>query len=294
MKKNSTREYKLFNDYKESLKGDLKDSLKVIYTDLDGTLLNDRGCLFKDNNDDFFFDGLKLFREAEEKNWDIVPVSGRNKLQLRYNAMLMGLKNYISELGCEIVYDLGREAHTAFDSANFNFKVTRGGKDLVRIIDIMKKAFPRKIDSNIEWSMERNYNALFIGDIDLVKANALLEKNGYSGLTFVDNGFSKMFNLDLDIKHARIYNLIPAGVDKASAIRLDKEIRQFDSINCIALGDSVEDIKMAKEVHCFFLMKDAIERSPEIIDLVSNYDNVYITEQKMNRGWVEVIKYLAD
>jgi HAD superfamily hydrolase (TIGR01484 family) len=294
MKNKDLRECKLFKDYKKILKEQLCNDLKVIYTDLDGTLLNDRGCLIKDSENSFFYDNVKLLSKADKNGWDIVLVSGRSRDQLRTNAMLMGLKNYISELGCEIVYDLGKEVHATFNTENFNYEITKGGKDLVKIISIFKEAFPGKIESLIEWSMGRNYNALFVGEINLGRANMLLKENGYEELVLADNGFSKMFDTGLDVKHLKIYNLIPKDVDKSSGIRIDKIIRKISSINCIALGDSVEDLKMAKEVGAFFLMRDSLEKNPQIQDLLINYDNIYITEEKMNRGWAEIIKYLAD
>jgi Predicted hydrolases of the HAD superfamily len=234
-----------------------------------------------------------LFEKAAAIGWDIVPVSGRNKLQVKYNAQLIGVNNYIPELGCELVYNLGEKVYVTFDSSNYTYDVTRGGKDLVRIIELLKSNFPGKIDSQIEWSMERTYNALFLGDIDVVKANEILAKNGFGGLSLVDNGFSKLMSLNLDVELLRIYNLMPKGVDKSSAIKLDKKIRKLQKNNCIALGDSVEDLKMAKEVHAFFLMKDTIERDSDILESLKNYDNVFITGQSMNRGWAEVMEYLV-
>lgn len=290
---NFSKEYKLFSDYKVQLKKELAD-LRVIYTDMDGTLLNDRGCLIRDVNGRFFIDCIKLFEKAEALNWDIVLVSGRNKLTLKYNAQLMGVKNYIPELGCELVYNLGEKVYVTFDRLNYKYEVTRGGKDLVKIIELLKSEFPGKIDSRIEWSMERSYNALFLGDIDLIRANKLLESNGYGGLVLADNGFSKLMNLKLDVEHLRIYNLVPKGVDKSSAIILDKEIRKLQKNNCIALGDSAEDLKMAKEVHAFFLMKDTVERDSDILESLKNYNNVFVTGQSMNRGWAEVMEYFAE
>jgi HAD superfamily hydrolase (TIGR01484 family) len=261
---------------------------------LDGTLLNDRGCLIKDVDGKFFIDCIKLFEKSEKLGWDIVLVSGRNKLQLRYNAQLLGITNYIPELGCELVHNLGEKVYITFDSSNYKYDVTRGGKDLVDIIELLKANFPGKIDSRIEWSNERAYNALFLGDIDVVKANEILDKNGYGGLYLVDNGFSKLMRLNLDVEHLIIYNLMPKGVDKSSAIKLDKEIRKFKKSNCIALGDSSEDLKMAKEVHAFFLMKDTIERDSDILESLKNYDNVFVTGRSMNRGWAEVMEYLVN
>ena len=291
-KKTKNIKYKLFDDYKDKIKKDLKD-LKVIYTDLDGTLFNDQGCIIKDCEGNFYFEVVKLFERIAKKNWDIVLVSGRNKLQLRYNSMLVGVKNYITELGSELVHNLGEKVYVTFDSEKYNYEITKCGRDLVNIITILKDAFPNKIDSNLDWSIDRTFNALFFGDVDLEKANKILKDAGYGALVLVDNGFSKLVKLNLDVENMRIYNLMPRGVDKSSAIKLDKELRNFKDSNCIALGDSIEDLKMAPVVKYFFLMRDAIERDGDILNSLCNFDNVFVTKHRMNRGWAEVMKYLV-
>ncbi len=74
--------YRRFYDYKEYIKKNLKE-LKVIYTDLDGTLLNDKGCLIKDWRGDYYLGVIKQLEKISKNNWDIVLVSGRNKVQLK-------------------------------------------------------------------------------------------------------------------------------------------------------------------------------------------------------------------
>ena len=90
--------YKFFNDNKEQIKEGISD-LKVIYSDLDGTLFNDQGCIIKDAGNKYYFEALSLLEKIKEKGWDLVLVSGRNKYQLRYNAQIIGVNNYIAELG---------------------------------------------------------------------------------------------------------------------------------------------------------------------------------------------------
>ncbi|GAG99459.1 unnamed protein product, partial [marine sediment metagenome] len=108
-------------------------------------------------------------------------------------------------------------------------------------------------------------------------ANKLLKKEGYGELVLVDNGLSSLVKSDLDIKKLHIYNLTPSGVDKSKGIKLDKEIRNFNTGNCIALGDSLEDLKMAGEVKYFFLMRNALEHKEMILGGLNKYDNVYVT-----------------
>ena len=285
--------FKFFRENKELIKEGIPD-LKVIYSDLDGTLFNDRGCIIKDGRGEYYFEAVRLLGEINKKGWDLVLVSGRNKYQLRYNAQMIGVKNYIAELGSELVYDLGKEVHVTFDNGRESFDIKYEGADLVRIIELLMKEFPEKIESRMEWSRYRSFNALFFGEIDLDRANKLLQAEGYSSLVLVDNGFSNLVDLELKVSRLHIYNLMPRGVTKANGIRLDKKIRGFEDENCIALGDSLEDLKMAGEVKYFFLMKNALEHEDELEGELGKYNNVFITENIMNRGWFEVMSWIME
>ena len=172
--------YRRFYDYKEYIKKNLKE-LKVIYTDLDGTLLNDKGCLVKDWRGDYYLGVIKQLEKISKNNWDIVLVSGRNKVQLKYNAQFIGVKNYIAELGSELVYDLGKKVFVTFDNKKYHYDLTYKSKELLDIIKLFKEKFPGKIDSNMKWSINRSYNALLFGEIDMDLANKELEDNRYSG-----------------------------------------------------------------------------------------------------------------
>lgn len=285
--------YKLFSDNKKVIKENLRD-LKVIYTDLDGTLFNDKGCIVKDYRGDYYFDAIRLLPAVANKNWDIVPVSGRSKFQLKYSAQIIGLKNYIAELGAELVYNLGEEVYVTFDQRELKYDLAGEGKDLLEIIKLFKNNFPDKIESKMEWSRHKSYSAAFFGEINLDKANRLLEDEGYKGLVMVDNGISLLEDLDLRVKKLHIYNLMPVDVNKANGIKFDKKIRNLDTDNCIAMGDSPEDLKMAGEVKYFFLMGNALEHKEIILEELDRYDNVYVADGFMNRGWAEVIGYLTN
>ncbi len=285
--------YRSFKNHKEEIKKGLND-LKVIYTDLDGTLFNDRGCIVRDKSGNYYLEAVRLLPAISKKEWDVVLVSGRNKYQLKYNAQMIGLKNYISELGSELVYNLGEKVYTTFDHKKIKYDFTYKSRDLIKIIELFKSHFPNKVESKMEWSMHRSYNILFFGEIDLDEANGLLKSEGYRDLVMVDNGYSLLEDLDLDIERLHIYNLMPSGVNKGEGIKLDKKIRNFKTDNCIALGDSLEDLKMAGEVKYFFLMENAFESREAIMAALGKYDNIFVTEGAMNKGWVEIMGYLVD
>lgn len=282
---------KFFRDYKEDIKKEI-GPVKVVYSDLDGTLLNDKGCLIKDRESRFFLGALEQIEKLFSKDIDIVLISGRNKTQLRFNAKILGLKNYIAELGCELVYDLGKKVIAAFDSERFPYDFRYEGKDLETVIKILKDAFPGRIESRPEWAIYRSINALFLGDIDIKEANQCLKEHGYGEAELVNNGPTMLENVRLDLKKVYIYNLMPKSVGKVNGVRLDKKIRNLKKENCIALGDSLEDLKLAGEVQYFFMMENTIEEEKDILSALKDHENVFVTDQAMNRGWAEVIGHL--
>ncbi|MBN2072743.1 MAG: HAD family phosphatase [Actinobacteria bacterium] len=283
--------YKLFGDHREKIRDGLGE-LKVIYTDLDGTLYNDRGCIIKDREGKYYFKAVRLLEDIEKKGLKIVIVSGRDKYQLKYHSQVIGISDYIAELGAEAVYNDGKDVHITFDNGRHIHDLTYGSRELEKIIDLMNKNFPGKIESRMEWSRYRSFNAVFFGEIDLDYGNEILKKAGYDGLEFVDNGISRLVKLDLDVEKLHIYNLMPEGVNKASGVRFDRESRGLEIENCIALGDSPEDLKMAGEVKYFFLMKNALEQREAIEKELASHDNVYLTGEIMNKGWYEVMSFL--
>ena len=237
---------------------------------------------------------MDLLENLSLKNIDVVLVSGRSRMQLRYNAQMMNLKNYIAEIGCEVVYDLGREAHLTYEKSRLRHDFASLGPDMDAIADLLKKAFPMKIDYKADWNRYRTTNILFLGEVDLAKANRLLEENGYGDSVLVNNGATELYPVNLNVSKLYLYNLMPKGVDKSTGIKLDKKIRGLSEKNCIALGDSLEDLKMATEVSYFFLMNNDLHEEKDVLEALPEYENVYITEKKMNRGWAEVISFLFE
>ncbi len=284
---------KFFQDYREEIKKSLNDKdIKVIYTDCDGTLLNDKGSVINDSEGKYFFGALECLELLDRKGIDLVMVSGRNKLQLKYNAQMVNLKNYIAELGSEVVYDTGRKVYMTYDKKNYKYNFASLNEDFERVIKLLKNNFPGKIECKIDWNKNRHTNILLLGEIDIDTANKLLQENGFDDYILINNGTTSLYQVELNTKKTYFYNLMPKGIDKSTGVKFDKKHRNFKKENCLALGDSKEDIKMASEVEYFFLMNNDIDDEKDLIKVLRNCDNVYITDGKMNRGFTEVIKYL--
>ena len=282
---------KFFQDHKEKIREEIRD-IKAIYTDCDGTLFNDKGSIINDAEGRYFFGAVRCLELLYQHNIDLVMISGRNRYQLKYNAQMLNLNNYIAELGAEVVHNRGREVFQTYDKKNFRHDFTSLGEDFDNVVKLIKSSFPSKIDCRPEWNKNRNTNILFLGEIDVEKANKILDENGFGDSMIMNNGPTSLYAAEFPDCKTYFYNLMPKGVDKSKGVRKDREIRKFKKENCLALGDSAEDLKMADEVKFFFLMNNDIHEEDHVLEALPNYDNVFITEKKMNRGWEEVIRYL--
>ncbi len=66
----------------------------------------------------------------------------------------------------------------------------------------------------------------------------------------------------LPVVHA--YHLIPAGASKARAVARHMQARGYCPEECIAVGDSREDMEAAAVVGTFWLVANALERDPTL------------------------------
>ena len=66
----------------------------------------------------------------------------------------------------------------------------------------------------------------------------------------------------LPVVHA--YHLIPAGASKARAVARHMQARGYPRADCIAVGDSREDMDAASVVGAFWLVANALERDPTL------------------------------
>jgi hydroxymethylpyrimidine pyrophosphatase-like HAD family hydrolase len=66
----------------------------------------------------------------------------------------------------------------------------------------------------------------------------------------------------LGVIHA--YHLIPAAASKARAVARHMRARAYAPAECIAVGDSREDLEVSSVVGAFWLVANAVERDPDL------------------------------
>jgi hydroxymethylpyrimidine pyrophosphatase-like HAD family hydrolase len=85
------------------------------------------------------------------------------------------------------------------------------------------------------------------------------------------------------------YHLVPRLVSKGAAVAAHARARGYDPADCIAVGDSVEDLEVAPSVGRFFVVANGPERDPGLRSKLGQWGNATVTEGSMGDGFYEAI-----
>jgi hydroxymethylpyrimidine pyrophosphatase-like HAD family hydrolase len=265
------------------------DEIKVVYTDMDGTMMGPRGCFLCGVRDDFTVRPARALVEMLKLGVDVVPVTGRSAQQMLETTRILGLKNYIAELGVQRFYNFGERV--VIDTG----AVECEGDNLLEfirgtgVVEWLLSGYARRIEPHTPWSDFRDCTPLFRGLIDVDEVNALLDRK-YPQFTIVDNGVILRTSPTLDVSELHAYHLVPKGVSKQKAAADDMEMRGFRPSQAIAVGDSEADIGFADHVGVFFLVRNGFLANPRLASFVAARGNVVITNDLLNEGWAEAME----
>ena len=67
------------------------------------------------------------------------------------------------------------------------------------------------------------------------------------------------------------------------------QVRGFSPEECIGVGDSMEDLDVAKAVGRFFIVANGPERDPGLEAAIGARPNVTVTEGRMGDGFYEAV-----
>ena len=65
--------------------------------------------------------------------------------------------------------------------------------------------------------------------------------------------------------------------------------RGYAPEQCLAVGDSREDLDVAASVGRFFLVANALEKDPQLRSAIASYGNVQVTEASNGDGFYEAV-----
>jgi hydroxymethylpyrimidine pyrophosphatase-like HAD family hydrolase len=261
-------------------------ALRCLYTDLDGTLLGQYGSLFRDAEGNFSKKQSMLLEACHRAGVEVVIMSGRREAQVHSDARLMGQTSYIYEAGCAMVIDREKTFLTG------SWRTDETGTPAERIIaaGIPEQLFERfegRLEWHEPWHTGRELSLLMRGRIDVDEANELIAAAGHTDLRFLDNGAIGRPMPGIDVTHA--YHLVPGGASKGKAVGAHMRARGYLPEECIAAGDSIEDLGAAEHVGRFFCVANGPAKDAPLREALASYDNVTVTEGEMGDGVYEAV-----
>ena len=241
-------------------------ALRCVYTDLDGTLLGKGASLFRDGEGEFTLLPARALEACHRAGVEVVLKSGRRRAQVMEDARLMGQSSYIFEVGSGLVID----GETTWLTGAF---LPSEGRTVHQLIaetgapEMLLRDYAGRLEHHSPWHLDREVSHLFRGSVEVDEVNARLE-----GLRLVDNGEIGAGT------HA--YHLIPAESSKAAAVERHMRARGYAPEHCLAVGDSREDLEVARCVGEFFLVANA---DPSL------HGEATVTEGSHGEGFYEAV-----
>jgi HAD superfamily hydrolase (TIGR01484 family) len=254
--------------------------IRCVYTDLDGTLLGRGASLFRTAEGEFTLLAARALEACHRAGAEVVIASGRRRAQVMEDARLIGQTAYIFEVGSGLVID----GETTFltgelqprEGETVHAQIAAGGAP-----DFLLHHYAGQLEPHAPFHRDREVSHLFRGSVDVDEANELHAAEGHAALRLVDNG-----EIGPD---THTFHLIPAEVSKARAVAAHMRARGYAREECVAVGDSREDLEVAGVVGRLFLVSNAVAGD------TSAFGNVERTEAAMSEGFYEaVIRALAE
>ena len=265
-------------------------AMRCLYVDLDGTLLGPRGSLLHGADGGFALDGVRALQACWRADVEVVLYSGRRQSSVFEDSRLIGSGSYIFELGCGLVLDGELEWLTdgvvpSAEDGTIYEQIERSGAPA-----LLLDRFAGRLEYHTPWSVKRDVSHLFRGSVDLDEARAVLDDAGFEWLRLVDNGVVHAASEQMEglpVVHA--YHLIPAGASKVRAVARHMQARGYTREDCIAVGDSREDMDAALVVGAFWLVANALERDPDLASELAGRPGVRIASERYGAGVYEAV-----
>jgi hypothetical protein len=267
-------------------------SIKVVYTDLDGTMLGRNGSFLHDRTGEATLQPAEALLAARAALVDVVPVSGRALRGLQTDARLLGLPTVIAELGSQTSYDFGKDVVNNFGDTP-KPGMPAAVMEETGAVKLLLERFDGLLEHHTPWSGWRDCTHLFRGKIDLAEADAVLNENGFGWCTLHDNGRLHGEYLGIPKGTARAYHLIARGVSKGIAVAADRARRGFAREEAIAIGDAFADLELASQVGTFVMVCDALADDDLLTERVASMNNVLVTDRPQNLGWADTLALIA-
>jgi len=264
--------------------------MRCLYVDLDGTLLGPGASLLRGGDGRFSALGVRALEACWRAGVEVVLYSGRRQNSVFESSRMIGSSAYIFELGCGLVVDGELEWLTdgvvpSEEAGSIYDQLQASGAPA-----LLLEHFAGALEYHTPWSRGREVSHLFRGSIDLAEAAAVLDRAGLEWLRLVDNGVIRAEAEQMPgLPIVRAYHLIPAASSKARAVARHMQARGYAPADCIACGDSREDLDAAGVLGAFWLVANALERDPGLEAEAESHPGVRIATEGYGAGVYEAV-----
>jgi hydroxymethylpyrimidine pyrophosphatase-like HAD family hydrolase len=267
---------------------------RIVYTDLDGTMVGPRGSFWHSAARDLTAEPATALLELHRSGIPLVLVSGRTPDQLVEAARIFAADGAIAELGATVSWDGGRECRqlTGELPAEHDGRTPMEVMADLGVVDELIAAHPGRLEWHAPWHATHDTDALLRGWVDPVAVDAWLAQRGLGWLTLNDNGAiqrTSRMTLAPDPAPPRVYHLMPRGISKGAALAWDLERRGIDPADAVAIGDSVSDLDMAPAVGRLWITANGAAVDG-MADRIAAVPNVAVTDAPMGQGWAQAVR----
>jgi phosphoglycolate phosphatase len=258
-------------------------TVRVVYTDLDGTMVGPHGCFFRAEGGATTLDPAHALVELHRAGVALVLVSGRTRPQLVEAADIFGADGFIGELGAIVGWNHGRDSEIRRGAMPDSF--SRVPESL--LVELIR-LHPGRLELHTPWHAGREIDVMLRGKVDVAEVDGWLAATGFGWLSMRDNGLISPTHMpDLGVV-PHVYHLVPDGVGKGEAVAYDLKRRGLAPHEAIAIGDSASDLGMAPHVGRMHLVANAM-RHPGIAELLPHHDNVLVEDRTLGAGWASAV-----
>lgn len=264
--------------------------VRVLYTDVDGTLVGPLGNLLWDSNRRPSLAAADALVRAARGGLEVVALTGRSRPGMFEVARLLGLETYFCELGGFRVYARGEDVVCDFGA--FPGEGTPRAA-LQRAVDGLLTRFAGQVEEHSPWNAARESSLVLRGHLDPPEAEAFLADTGFGWADVHDNGvIPRRYESLAGLERVHAYHLVPRGVSKAAAIAADRRFRGIPRAETAMVGDAAADAECRTEVGRCFLVANGLVKDPALAWAREPGSGVEVTDGSHGDGFAEVVSAL--
>jgi hydroxymethylpyrimidine pyrophosphatase-like HAD family hydrolase len=262
--------------------------VRCMYVDLDGTLLGPGGSVLRGADGGYSGLGVRALEACSRAGIEVVIYSGRRQISVYEDARLLGMTAFIFELGCGLVMEGSLQWLTGGVEPSGSLGTIYAQIEASGGPSLLLERFAGALEYHTPWAIGREVSHLFRGNVSVREAGAALCEAGLSWLRLVDNGVVSEHSMP-GSPPVHAYHLIPAAASKARAVARHMQARGYAASDCIAVGDSREDMDAAAVVGSFWFVANALERDPSLEALAMSTPGVRVATESFGAGVYEAV-----